>query len=457
MKTYGHLPLYLCVVVLILLSVYLALYVAVFSALLVKICLKPGACLFAVPVFWVSLEYLKSFLFSGFPWELLGYSQFNNLHLIQIADIFGVYGISFFIALSNASILLVFLCLTGKNWQKSKVNKRLPAGSAIAFILIFGFIWYYGKWKIESVDKLISNSPSAKITIIQGNIGQDKKWDTAFQRVVTKKYIELSLSSKKDRPDLVVWPETATPFYFLYNTEMTEIVQNGISGTDADYLIGSPSFVPENKIIKFYNSAYLIGHDKKVYGKYDKVHLVPFGEYIPFGKWLPFFGKIVAGIGDFSVGCKGKTVNWGDYKLGVQICYEIIFPNLSRAMTYNKAALLINITNDAWFGRTCAPYQHFSMAIFRAIENRRSLIRSANTGISGFIDPVGRVIGQTDIFKATVMTRSMPIIVGSTTFYTRFGDLFAAACLIAAFFMLIIYKKKEIKNVFRTKTKSKRT
>ena len=196
-------------------------------------------------------------------------------------------------------------------------------------------------------------------------------------------------------------------------------------------MIGSPSFVRKDTSIEYYNSAYLVGPDGKPLGKYDKVHLVPFGEYIPFHNWLPFLGKMVTAVGDFRPGKQGKVIEWDKCRLGVQICYEIIFPNLSRALVKNKADVLVNITNDAWYGRTGAPYQHFSMAVFRAVENRRSLVRSANTGISGFIDPVGRIIGKTNIFENAVLTRSVPVI-HTTTLYTRFGDVFAMLCFAVA-------------------------
>ncbi len=177
--------------------------------------------------------------------------------------------------------------------------------------------------------------------------------------------------------------------------------------------------------------------DGTVSGKYDKTHLVPFGEYVPIKRWLPFIGKMVEGVGDFKPGKIGHTIKWGTYRLGVQICYEIIFPNLARAMVKNNAALIVNITNDAWYGRSSAPYQHFSMAVFRAVENRRSLVRAANTGISGFIDPAGRIKGKTQLFQEDVMARSMPIIT-LKSFYTRFGDVFAVMCLISALCILML-------------------
>ncbi len=428
-NTYGNIPLYLSVLILLLLSAYLALYVGIFSMALIQLCTNPLFCLIAIPLIWVSLEYIRSFFLTGFPWELIGYTQFDTLHMIQIADIFGVYGVSFCIALSNAVIFLAFLYLTGKEWKEKAVKTRLAAGSIMSLVLIVGLVWLYGKVRIQSISELTSDSPSARVTVVQGNIGQDKKWSPAFQRASTEKYIKLSLLAKEQKPDLIVWPETATPFYFLYNIELSKMVKRGIHDTGVDFLIGSPSFRRWKNKIEYYNSAYLVGPEGNIFGKYDKVHLVPFGEYVPLKKFLPFLGKIVEHVGDFRSGEKGHTIQWGEYRLGIQICYEIIFPNLSRAMTKNNAALLVNITNDAWFGRSSAPYQHFSMAIFRAVENRRSIIRSANTGISGFIGPSGRVVASTQLFTDAIMTRTVPML-DEKTFYSRFGDLFAMACLV---------------------------
>lgn len=445
MQTYGNLPLYQCISVLFLFAAYLSLYIAVFSVVLIRLCAKPVNCLFIIPCLWVSLEYIRNYLFSGFPWGLLGYSQFNNLHLIQISDIFGIYGVSFLIVLANAAIFLAFLYFTGSKWKEAEVKKRLAGGSIFVFILITGLVFIYGTWRIKSIDNLISASKSLKVSIVQGNIEQSIKWDPAFQTATTEKYINLSLSAKEEKPDLVVWPETATPFYFLYDRLLSKKVLKGIHDTNTDFLIGSPSFARKGNIIEYYNSAYLISPDGRVCGKYDKAHLVPFGEYVPFKKWLPFIGKMVEAVGDFSAGKEGKTIELNSYKLGLLICYEIIFPELSRAMAKNDAVLLVNITNDAWYGRSSAPYQHFSMAIFRAIENRRSLVRAANTGISGFIDPVGRVMDSTSLFKENVTTRSIPII-DETSAYTRFGDLFAIACIVVMLIFSISHKGKSSLN-----------
>jgi apolipoprotein N-acyltransferase len=344
-----------------------------------------------------------------------------------MSDIFGVYGVSFLIGLSNGVIFMAMLCVKKENWQGKKISKRFAGGSMAVFVLIFIAVWIYGAWRIKTLDQKISLSPSVKTAVVQGNIDQSQKWDPAYRFSNTRKYIDLSISAKAD---LIVWPETAVPFYFLYHMDMTKMVLEAARDIRAYVLLGSPSFVRKGTAedIEYYNSAYLISPEGAVAGKYNKTHLVPFGEYVPFKKWLPFIGKIVEHVGDFTPGKEGNTLLMGDSPLGIQICYEIIFPNLSRAMTNNNAALLINITNDAWYGRTAAPYQHFSMTVFRAAENKRSLIRAANTGISGFIDPVGRIIGSTGIFEDAVLVRSVPLL-REKTVYTRFGDVFAMICL----------------------------
>lgn len=426
-RTYGNLPIYLCVVILLLLSVYLSFYIALFAVALSKLRRNSLIYFIMIPVLWVALEYVRSFFLTGFPWELIGHSQFENLTIIQISDIFGVYGVSFLIVLSNATLFSIFTYLAKEN----SVSKTVIITVASAFALIFGMAWFYGVWRIQSIDDLIAKQPCKRIAIIQGNIDQSQKWNPDLQVKTMQKYINLSFTVKKFKPDIIVWPETAASFYFLYDMKLSAMIIKAVNEANSDFLIGAPFFISKGKILEYYNSAYLINHDGNILGKYDKVHLVPFGEYVPFKKWLPFLGKMTQCADDFQSGDKGVVIDWNNYKIGAQICYEIIFPNLSRQMVDNGAELLINITNDAWFGNTSAPYQHFSMAVFRAIENKRSLVRSANTGISGFINPIGRIIEQTPIFQQAAITNSMPML-RTKTIYTRFGDVFAMLCLAAA-------------------------
>jgi apolipoprotein N-acyltransferase len=445
MGVYGHLPVYQSVPVLFLMSAYLSLYMAFFAWLSNRFCSRP-ILLFTLPIFWVALEYLRGFFLTGFPWGLFGYSQYSFLHLIQIADIVGVYGVSFLLMLSNVAILIFVLQRLDKTWQGASIPKRLPGlGLGVVLILIL-IVLVYGRWQIKTFDAEMARWESPAVTVVQGNIDQDKKWDPAFQLLTTTKYRDLSLSAASMQPELIVWPETATPFYLFHHSKLTKIVLEGVKASKTSHIIGSPSAQRRGKEQWYYNSAYIIDPQGKTIGKYDKVHLVPFGEYVPMQRWLPFLGKMVAQVGDMHPGEKGNTLAWNGHRLGIQICYEIIFPELSAAMTRKGADLLINITNDAWFDRTSAAYQHFSMAVFRAVENRRSLVRSANTGISGFVDPVGRILAATPLFEEKVVTEHVPLS-KANSFYSRHGDLFAKLCfgLLISYILLGLVSKYRMK------------
>ncbi|MEZ4524805.1 MAG: apolipoprotein N-acyltransferase [Desulfobacterales bacterium] len=429
MQTYGGLPVYLSVPLLFLLAAYLALYPAFFSLLLILAARKPFSLFCLMPAAWVALEYARAHLLTGFPWELMGYSQFQRLHLIQISDMTGVYGVSFFIALVNAALFILVLHIRKADWQGERPGKAITGAVLAIAMLCLCLCAVYGQMRIQTLEELAETSPGIKTAAVQGNINQMVKWDPAFQEGSIRKYVDLSLSAKKNHPDLVVWPETAAPFYFSHNIGLTRTVTEGVRQTRSWFLIGSPSHANREQGTEYYNSAYLISPEGEIAGRFDKVHLVPFGEYVPLKKWLPFVKKIVAQVGDFKTGKQGDILSADRFRLGVLICYEIIFPELSAAAVRNGADLLANITNDAWYGNSSAPYQHFSMSVFRAVENRRSLVRAANTGISGFVSPTGRILRTTALFRDAVVTERLSVI-NLKTFYTCHGDLFAILCLL---------------------------
>jgi apolipoprotein N-acyltransferase len=430
LRTYGHLPWLLSVAALVLLCTYLALYPAFFAAALALFRSRPLALLLAAPVIWTGLEYLRSFLLTGFPWGLLGYTQVDWLPVIQLADLFGVYGVSFLIVLVNAAAALALSTVLS-----SARGRRLAPAAGVGALLLaavaVAVAWGYGHWRIQGLEARIRQAPAVTVAVVQGNIPQAQKWEPSFQTATVEKYARLSSGLRDRRPELVVWPETAAPFYFGHDAELSLQVAEAVRRSPASFLIGSPSVTLQAGGPLFHNSAFLLGPEAEVLGKYDKAHLVPFGEYVPLRRWLPFLGKIVAQVGDFTPGPKGHTLAWGPYRLGVQICYEIIFPGLARAMTLNGADLLVNLTNDAWYGRSSAPFQHFMITVFRAVENRRTLVRAANTGISGFVDPLGRVASATALFEDAAVARSLPMLT-ERSFYTRWGDVFAGACLVGA-------------------------
>lgn len=423
MNVYGNLPMYQCVVVLILLAACMALFFAVFGLVLVRINPRPWQLPFLAPAVWVATELLRAVLFTGFPWELLGYSQYDHIWLVQWADLFGVYGLSGLIVMVNSVVALALLHWLDKPWRGNSVSFGLMKWAGISALAIMATVTLYGILRVHGVEKAMAEADHAGVAVIQGNINQAQKWDPSFQLLTTVKYKNLSLKAAEENPDLIVWPETATPFYLLLDTILTRMVLEGIKEAGTDFVIGSPLAVPtpDGKGYTYRNTAYLINAEGKVLGQYDKVRLVPFGEYVPLKRWLPFIKKMVAQVGDFKPGQRGTTLPWKSHPIGMQICYEVIFPGLVRAMVDNGAQLLVNITNDAWFDRTSAAYQHFSMAVLRSVENRRALVRAANTGISGFIAPTGRVMATTELFVDASIVAQVPLMKG-TTYYCRWGD-----------------------------------
>ncbi|MBA4366659.1 MAG: apolipoprotein N-acyltransferase [Desulfobacterium sp.] len=441
MHTYGNLPIWLGSLLILLLSSYLGLYYAVFTSFLTKFCKTPSSIAIWFPMVIVSLEFIRSLLFSGFPWELIGYSQFERLNLIQLSDITGVYGISFLIALVNGSLYLTLLYTGKQEWQGVKVTKKTAWGSLVITALIMIIVLAYGNVRIQLTDRKIETAEKIKVSVIQGNIDQSLKWNPEYQKITILKYLELSFSTLPDSPSLIVWPETATPFYFSspYGSQyLKRLIQEGVKEANISLLFGSPSYKRDGEAVNYYNTAYLLNPDGKEIGSYNKVHLVPYGEYVPLKEWFPFIGKLVAQVGDFKTGTKGSTILWNQHRMGVQICFEVIFPDLARAMASNQADFFINITNDAWFGTSSGPFQHFSMTVFRAVENKRALVRSANTGISGFIDPTGRILDTTSLSVDSARTNTVPLMKIKTV-YMKVGDLFAKICLITVLVFLAFY------------------
>ncbi|MBE0596090.1 MAG: apolipoprotein N-acyltransferase, partial [Desulfuromonadales bacterium] len=263
---------------------------------------------------------------------------------------------------------------------------------------------------------------------IQGNIEQGLKWNPAFQQTTVDLYRDLSRAAGGERKlDLIIWPESATPFYFQDAGPLAHTVGQVPPDTGALLLFGSPAYEPSGPDFRYLNSAFLLSAEGGMLGRSDKVHLVPFGEYVPFGRWFPFIDKLVVGIGDFSPGTI-TPLPMNGHQAGVLVCFEGIFPELAREHVRKGADLLVNITNDAWFGHSSAPWQHLAMTRFRAVENRIWVARAANTGITAFITPAGRITAQTPLFE----TASLVDTVGlgaAPTLYGRLGDLIPAIFL----------------------------
>lgn len=433
--SYGNVPLILSALILLLLVGYLSLYIGVFTYLIRLIQIRLGIeTILFIPFLWVALEYLRSFLLTGFPWANLGYSQYLNIPFIQMVDITGSYGLSFVIVLVNATLFQV-----ARQW----VQKIFPLKEVILTFIVLSGSLTYGYIKLGIIDRQIIQNPSLKVGLVQGNIDQSIKWDESFQKETLKIYSRLSQRISEEKPDLIIWPETATPFFFQDAKEYQPLVQEIPKRTNAFLLFGTPTYRIEKGKVNHYNSAYLLSPAGELVGKYDKIHLVPYGEYVPLGEYIPL-GSLGEGIGNFKPGKEIFNFTLSQGKFGVLICFEIIFPDLCRRFVKKGANFLVTITNDAWFGKTSAPHQHFSMAVFRAVENRVFIARAANTGISGFIDPRGKILKQGGIFSEEAINGTIHLS-KEKTFYTLYGDVFAWACSAFSIFLLgyAIFKRSK--------------
>ncbi len=431
MTQYGGMPLWLSFMVLLLLSVYLGLYTGLFGYLCKFLSDKTSIPLpVAAPLLWVSLEFLKAHLISGFPWASLGYSQYKFLHIIQIADITGVYGVSFLIVAVNAALFSLLLLR-----KEGVLRNRIKIISISSVVFLFVLSLCYGYYRLSR--DYNSTDRGVKIAVLQGNIPQNLKWDRNFKRRTVDIYKRLTNEAAGHNPDLVIWPETAAPFFFQEESQYRDEIFDIASAGQTYLLFGNPAYeITDNNVQNMLNSAYLISPDRETLARYDKIHLVPFGEYVPLSKILFFIEKITEGTGDFTSGRDYVVMEMPQGKFGVVICYEVIFPELVRKFVRDGAAFMTTITNDAWFGKTSAPYQHFTMAVFRSVENRIYFARSANTGISGFISPKGEILQASPIFEESLLIRNI-FPSDTKTFYTKHGDMFALGAILMTLIMLI--------------------
>ena len=437
LKQYGNLPLAISLLALLLLSLFLALYPGLFSCLACQTNRTPFSPFF-MAAFWVSLEYARAHLVTGFPWCLLGYSQYEHLAVIQIANLFGVYGVSFLIVLVNGLIFQSF-------FREKGAKRTVLKWEWLFVVLLTVGTLAYGFHQIAQKKAQTKNAPKINAAVVQANIDQSVKWKPAYQSQTLQTYFSLSRSVADSKPALIVWPETALPFFYqdapLFSPKM-----RGLSNElGAALLFGSPAYKRVNRKIRYYNRAYLITPDVSLTQYYDKRHLVPFGEYVPLKQYLPFINHLVQAAGNFAQGDRQGPLKDKDLSLGVLICFEAIFPELARDLSREGANLLVNITNDAWFGATSAPYQHLGMAVFRSVETGLPMIRAANTGFSAFIGSDGDILSKTNLFVEAVLDRSIPVSPAAPTIYTRTGDLFAGGLVLISLLKLLYAFRRRVK------------
>ncbi len=435
MVAYGGMSMPLGVAVTGLLAFWMALNTGLFC-LLVPYALRRGALgAVLLAAVWVSLEYLQTLLPFGFPWSLLGYAAGRTSLLMQAADLAGVWGLSFLAVFVNAAIAQ----------RISRGHQALP----VALVAAIGVVTFaaYGGYRLSDAPRPGQGNGAAlaageatplRIAAVQGNVEQGRVWAPEALRSILENHVRLSLEAVDQGADVILWSESSVP------------IPGGLEGDDSTrsmlaqlarqygktLVVGSPHFeLDAAGQPAVTNAAFLVRADGNWAARYDKVRLVPWGEYVPMNWLFRFVAPLVEAVAGFRRGNTDQQLfddpAGGVPPFAMAICYEIIFPDHVRRQVARGSTFVATITNDAWFGDTFAPYQHFSMARLRAVETRRYLVRAANTGISGMVDPWGRVMESTELNESAVAVANIRPL-SSRTLYVRWGDVLPRLCVVLA-------------------------
>jgi apolipoprotein N-acyltransferase len=412
---------------------YLALYPALFAVLVRRLMMAFGAAaLVAVPLVWTATELGRMYVFTGFPWVLLGYSQATVLPIAQAASVVGVFGLSAIVAAVSAALAGVVI-----------TRALRPAALVIAGVLLIA-VW--GNVRANNAELTREGQPT-RVGVIQPNVLEEERETPGKAPEILGRDLSLTQEALSKNVSLVVWPESGLSPYTIEDfPDVAQAIRQTAQQARVPILVGSDQYQwkaagSRREVEKSFNAAFMIGADGATGAVYRKIHLVPWGEYVPLKDWLTIVGPLVRAIGrGFDAGDTMTLLPLGNHPVSTAICYEIIYPDLVRRFVLQGSELLTTITNDSWFGATSAPYQHFEQASMRAIEEGRYLVRSANTGVSGIVDPYGHVLARTDIFHSAVIVGDVRLL-RATTIYTRIGDVFAYASAIVTAALLVIARR----------------
>jgi apolipoprotein N-acyltransferase len=412
---HGHGAVWVAVGAVLLLALYVALHIGVAASLFVA--LRPRAGPFALlvlPAAWVVCEHLRTFdLFGGFPWAYLGYAVHGDGPVLELAAFVGVWGLSF--------LLAAFAVLVAQ-------RRFVVAMGLLAAVHGLGF-------GLRVANSQPTPDDAYSVALVQASIPQEEKWDPELAWVGFEKHLTLSrLAAAASELDLILWPEAAAPVLLQLEPRYAGAVQQLADETGAILVLGGVGFerlsLPQSgRDYQIFNSVFAVTPESGFVDRYDKSHLVPFGEYVPLRKLLSFLSAVASGIamGDLTPGSgprtfRNLTPGGPDHALAPLICYEVIYPSLVRKAVRSGARVLLNLTNDAWYGRTSAPHQFLAIAAMRSAEHGLPMLRAANTGVSAIIDAGGMVLHETPIFEQHALPGRLPEARSGPTVYTRYGD-----------------------------------
>jgi apolipoprotein N-acyltransferase len=399
----------------------------------------PGARIIALPAMWVLMEYVHNHVFGGFGWGSIGYSQWNNEGVAQLASVGSVYAVSFYIVIINVLAAGIIRRLR---------HPLVALTLTIALVALGIAIPAWGKYQMRTPD----TSSTLRVGLVQPNFSLDVKWSAEFSEHIFRVLERQTDIAAENGAELVVWPESAFNGYLADETERIAAI---IGPHDVFLLTGSNHY--ENgdsgggEEFKYYNSAFLVDSSGSILSRYDKHHLAPFGEFVPFGKTFPIMERIVPAVADFTPGeHEIAPFRINDKSFGVVICFENSFPHLVRETAAIGVGFIVQLTNDGWFGRSAQPRQDLAIAVFRAIENGVTLVRGTNTGISCFIDPWGRISGiVSSPWGETIFARGVSVQTISTvahdTVYKTYGDVWVLGCavLLAISLCPVLYLRRK--------------
>ena len=432
LAVFGGMPMILALVAMLLLAAYLAIYPAITAMVLGRLISQGGrSALFFAPAAWVATEYLRGFLFGGFPWVPLGNSQVTMPAVAQVASVFGVYGLSALVAFVNAAIAFALLT-TGRS--------RATAIAATVVLLVGIAAW--GSSRVAD-GSLTREGTSLRVGLIQGNVAQEDKLNRTPQtdRRIFTSYLAMTRDAVRRGAEFVIWPESSTPFTFGHDAVGEAALRDLAREVGVPILFGSDQIVAEPEL-RQYNAAFLLSPDGETAAVYRKIHLVPFGEFFPLQEWLTFAAPLVRRYLPFTPGDKVVLLPVNGHPTSTAICYEVVFPSLMRDAVLQGSQLLTTVTNDGWYGTSSAPYQHFEMASMRAIEEGRYMARSANTGISGVVDPYGRVVQASAIFEQVGLVAEVRLLSGRTI-YSQIGDVIAYVAMALIVIALVAVRPRK--------------